>query len=182
MVRTMPPVSGRDEAWFRRFYEEHYAAILGYALRRSADPQDAADVVADTFLVAWRRRQTIPAGAEARLWLYGVARRTLANQRRGTARRGRLGERLRQELALRPSGAEERDGDGDGAIRAALAALRPADRELLLLTAWEGLQPRELAVVLGCSPNAAKVRLHRARKRLADELKPPARAGHVEVR
>ncbi|MFG2049725.1 RNA polymerase sigma factor [Micromonospora sp. NPDC048935] len=60
---------------------------------------DAADVVAETFLVAWRRRQDMPVGGEARLWLYGVARRVLANQHRGGVRRQRLGERLRQQIS-----------------------------------------------------------------------------------
>lgn len=68
---------------FRRVYLEHFEPLLAYALRRVAHPEDAADVVAETFLVAWRRRHDIPADDEARLWLYGVARRVLANHHRG---------------------------------------------------------------------------------------------------
>jgi RNA polymerase sigma-70 factor (ECF subfamily) len=86
------------EATFRRLYAEHGRAVLAYAVRRSIDAADAADVVADTFLVAWRRLPDVRAGDEARLWLYGVARRTLANQRRAERRRERLAERLRREL------------------------------------------------------------------------------------
>ena len=182
MVRTMSVIGTRDEQRFRRLYEANYRAILGYALRRVEDPEDAADIVAETFLVAWRRGDAVPAGDEALLWLYGVARRALANQRRSALRRGRLGERLRQELATAPPAAAGREDESSGAVRAALAELRPADRELLLLAAWEGLDSRQLAVVLGCSPNAAKVRLHRARKRFAAALKPSTDAGHVQVR
>ena len=91
--------AGRDET-FRRLYHENFDALLGYALRRTARPEDAADVVADTFLVAWRRQRDVPPGEQARLWLYGVARRTLANQRRGDVRRTHLGERLGADLAL----------------------------------------------------------------------------------
>jgi DNA-directed RNA polymerase specialized sigma24 family protein len=87
------------ETRFRRLYAEHGREVLAYALRRTADAEDAADIAAETFLVAWRRTGEVPAGAEARLWLYGVARRTLANQRRGERRRDRLAQRLRHDLA-----------------------------------------------------------------------------------
>jgi RNA polymerase sigma-70 factor (ECF subfamily) len=158
----------------RRRFEEVYAAncgpILGYALRRTENPHDAADVLAETFLTAWRRLDAVPPGGEARLWLYGVARRVLANHRRGERRRMVLGERLRAELAAgyRPPGY---DGDRDLAgVAAAYRGLPEADRELLALVGWEGLDPGEVAVVLGCSRNAVRVRLHRARRRFADSL------------
>ena len=85
---------------FRRLFGDHERELLAYALRRVDRPEDAADVVAETFLVAWRRMDRVPAGDEARLWLYGVARRQLANQRRGQLRRSRLADRLRSELAV----------------------------------------------------------------------------------
>ena len=91
------PGSDHDER-FRDLYTRHFDALLAYAVRRVPRPEDAADVVADTFLVAWRRRSHLPAGDEARLWLYGVARNMLANKRRGDRRRDRLGEALRQRL------------------------------------------------------------------------------------
>jgi RNA polymerase sigma-70 factor (ECF subfamily) len=68
---------------FRRLFDDAERDLLAYALRRVDRPEDAADVVAETFLVAWRRLDDVPPGAQARLWLYGVARRQLANQRRG---------------------------------------------------------------------------------------------------
>src|ERR1700742_4925070 len=90
---------GRAGASLNRLYAEHGRDVLAYALRRAPTAEDAADAVAETFLVAWRAAADVPAGPEARLWLYGVARRALANQRRGEHRRARLAERLRGELA-----------------------------------------------------------------------------------
>ena len=156
------------EARFRKLYADHGREILAYALRRVDDPEDAADVLAETFLVAWRRSADIPAGPQARLWLYGVARRTLANHRRGERRRARLNERLRAEL-VDAIGDWASDDGAAGAI-AALGRLDPRDRELLRLTAWEELSPRQAAAVLGLSPVAARSRLHRARRRLRREL------------
>jgi RNA polymerase sigma-70 factor, ECF subfamily len=154
------------EARFSRLYRDHEREILRYALRRSADPQDAADVVAETFLVAWRRLVEVPIGAEARLWLYATARRTLANHQRGIKRRTRLAERLREELRRQlPSQAA-----GERPVLDALATMSDADRELLMLVGMEDLSPSEAARVLGISTMAARTRLHRARRRLRARL------------
>jgi RNA polymerase sigma factor (sigma-70 family) len=150
---------------FRAVYDGNYNRVLGYALRRTGSREDAEDVVAETFLTAWRRLEQIPAGAEARLWLYGVARNTLSNQRRGERRRVRLAGTL-QSAASRST----RSDDEVAGVAAALARLGDGDRELLTLAAWEGLDPGEIATVLGCSRNAARIRLHRARRRFAREL------------
>ncbi|MET8833450.1 RNA polymerase sigma factor [Micromonospora sp. NPDC004540] len=153
---------------FRRVYAADFEPLLAYALRRVAQPEDAADVVAETFLVAWRRRRDLPADAEVRLWLYGVARRVLANHHRGGIRRQRLGERLRQRITS-AVGADPGSAVPERlAVRAALARLGELDREVLLLTVWEGLEPREAAEVLGVSPAAVRTRLSRARARLRD--------------
>jgi RNA polymerase sigma-70 factor (ECF subfamily) len=152
---------------FRAIYDANYHRILGYALRR-AGPEDAHDLVAETFLVTWRRLEEVPEGEAALLWLYGTARRVLANQRRAVRRRVRLRARLRAEPALDiPIAAPDR---GLNAAAAAFARLRPEDRELLALVAWEGLEAGEIAEVCGCSPNAARIRVHRARRRFAREL------------
>src|SRR4051794_7101613 len=158
---------------FRRLFDDAERDLLAYALRRVERPEDAADVVAETFLVAWRRLDDVPAGDQARLWLYGVARRQLANQRRGQLRRSQLAGRLRDELptamaaAAAASGAEE---DRAGVVRAALGRLDATDRELLALRSWEGLSPAEIAVVLEVPAVTLRSRLHRARKRLRAEL------------
>ena len=150
---------------FGRLYRDQGRAILAYALRRVEDPEDAADVVAETFLVAWRRLNEVPDDTKARLWLFGVARRVIANRHRAERRRTRLGERLaesvRTELATQPAPT----GEAAEVLRA-VGCLNAGDRELLLLVSWEELSPGEAARVLGVSPLAARSRLHRARRRL----------------
>lgn len=161
-----------DHALRRRFceiYEANHASIAAYALRRAATPEDAADVVAETFAVAWRRIRQVPAERAATLWLFGTARRVLANQRRGERRRRRLSLRLQAQ----PAQASQADGERVGELevaKAALERLSAEQRDLLGLVAWEGLSTAELAAVLGCSQNAAKIRLHRARRALWGEL------------
>ncbi len=131
-------------------------------LRRRADAATAEDVLGDVLLVMWRRRSDLPEGAELP-WCYGVARGCLANARRGDDRRLRLVRRLEQQPA-------EHDPSDDPDLDAVLTALPAKDRELLRLWAWEQLAPREIAVVLGISPNAASIRLHRATAKLRKEL------------
>jgi RNA polymerase sigma-70 factor (ECF subfamily) len=158
---------GRElaQVQFSRLYREQGQAILAYTLRRVDGRENAADVVAETFLIAWRRLAEVPAGAEARLWLYAVARRTIANLHRSERRRtrlgGRLAESLRTELATQPAPS----GEAAEVLRA-MAGLSGEDRELLLLVSWEGLSPSEAAKGLGVSSLAARSRLHRARRRL----------------
>jgi RNA polymerase sigma-70 factor (ECF subfamily) len=150
---------------FTAIYRSNYHRLLGYALRRTSE--DAAhDVVAEVFLVAWRRLEEVPEGDAARLWLYGTARRVVANQERALRRRERLSERIRRERA--PDVAPVAGADVDAA--AAFARLRPDERELLALVAWEGLDAGEVAHVCGCSRNAARIRLYRARRHFAHEL------------
>lgn len=160
-------VLGRELAQSRygRLYRDQGRAILAYALRRVEDPEDAADVVAETFLVAWRRLDEVPIGTGARLWLFAVARRVIANLHRAERRRTKLGQRLaeslRTELATQPAPA----GEAADVLRA-IGGLGGDDRELLLLISWEELSPGEAAKVLGISSLAARSRLHRARRRL----------------
>jgi RNA polymerase sigma-70 factor (ECF subfamily) len=156
------------EARINDLYRDHARDILGYALRRTRDPEDAADVVAETFLVAWRRLGEVPLDGDARLWLYGTARHVLANHDRGARRRDRLTERLRDELR-RQLPVVHRTGEGS-ALLEALAGLAEADRELLMLIGWEELTPTQAARALGISPLAARTRLHRARRRLRARL------------
>lgn len=153
---------------FEQVYNANHGPVLGYVVRRTGSPDDAADVIAETFLTAWRRLDDVPAGEEARPWLFGVARRVLANQGRAERRRIALGERLRSELAVARYGREPSADLRD--VAAAFRNLPDADREILALAGWEGLDPGQIAVVLGCSRNAARIRLHRARRRFADRL------------
>lgn len=159
----------REQA-FRRIYRAHYQQVLAYARRRTTE-HEAEDVVAQTFLVAWRRLGDIPPGEEALPWLYGVARRVLSELRRGERRRGRLVSKLVGLAGSRASEPEplRRAGEHE-AVDLALSRLRPKDREVLRLAEWEEMSPREMAAVLGSSVNAATIRLHRARRRFARAL------------
>ena len=157
-----------DATRFEALYRSCYQDLLGYALRRVDRPESAADVVADTFLIAWRRIDEIP-DDQARPWLFGVARNVLANHQRADRRRADLGARLRQELA----GATTIEPSVPPEIAHAFRALPEGDREVLRLVAWEGLSADELAVALGCTANAARIRLHRARRRFAEALRTP---------
>ena len=153
---------------FEEIYRDNRGPVLAYLLRRTSNADDAADVLADTFLTAWRRVDEVPPDGQARLWLYGVARYSLANHRRGERRRSVLAERLHAELAVayRPP-----DLDGHLADLAdALGSLSDTDQELLALVAWERLDHQQIASVLGCSRKVVDVRLHRARRRLAEAL------------
>ena len=153
----------RFEAVFREVYEP----LQRYARRRT-DLATADDVVADALLVVWRRLDDLPPGL-ALPWCYAIARRCLANRRRGDDRQARVADRLMGECRD-----EVIDGDPaidlalDPALEVALAQLDVDDREIVRLWAWEQLPPREIAVVLGISANAAAIRVHRAKRRLAD--------------
>jgi RNA polymerase sigma-70 factor (ECF subfamily) len=156
---------------FRRLFDTAYRPLLAYALRRTQRPEDAEEIVAETLLVAWRRRKDVPGGADAIPWLYGVARRLIANQRRGQGRRRRL-ERVLEPLtrATLDPGELAEAADMTRVVLAASRRLREDDQEILRLAAWEGLSHEQIAVSLGCSENAAALRLRRARQRLREEL------------
>lgn len=169
-------VAGDRNVAFRRLYQAHYAEIAAYA-RRRLDAEDAEDLVAETFLVAWRRLEDIPGGDLTRAWLYSVARRVLAQGRRSRGRWERLVNRLGglrrpEEVAVLTEDLEDRD-----VVRHALARLRPQDQELLRLAEWEELDRAELARVFGCSANAIAIRLHRAHRRFSEALDAVDRAG-----
>lgn len=157
------------EAGFRQLYADHSDDLLAYALRRVRNAEDAADVVAETFLVAWRRFGEMPSGDDARPGLFGVARRVAANQHRGERRRSNLAVRLQMEIAATVDDRPPSE-DPDNEVRVALLRLSPADRELLMLVSWEGLTPSQAAKVLEISPVAARSRLLRARRRLRREM------------
>jgi RNA polymerase sigma-70 factor (ECF subfamily) len=146
---------------FEQIYEEHREAVRAF-VRRRAPESIVDDVVSETFLVCWRKLDRIP--DEPLPWLYAVARKTLANQRRRLAREQRV------DAADRASVVAEVEPVGDSVLAAAFATLSERDREVLRLIAWEGLSLNEAAVVLGCSALACRVRYHRAKTRLARRL------------
>jgi len=153
------------QAQFERLYREYADRIHAYALRRTT-PGAADDVVAEVFLVVWRRLGRVP--DEPLPWLLGVARRVLANRRRTESRAAALHERLVDGRApVQPAVVSP---ELDDRVQRALAGLSERDRELLLLIAWEGLRVNEAAQALGVRAGTMAVRLHRARQRLARAL------------
>ncbi|HET6505711.1 MAG TPA: sigma-70 family RNA polymerase sigma factor [Baekduia sp.] len=144
-------------------YDEYGARVLAFARRRT-DPATAEEITVDVFVVAWRRTADVP-DVEPLLWLYGVARRLLANAHRAQRRREALLTALK---GIRPPATH--DVREPGPLLEALAALGKADREVLMLSAWEDLDARQIAAVLGRSEPAVHQRLHRARQRLRAQL------------
>lgn len=158
----------RDDVWLGEVFERHAPALLAYARRRLASEEDADDVCAEVFAVAWRRRDVVPNPPLP--WLYGVAANCVAHVARARARSVRLGERLAGQPpgqgATDPATVVPQSLDARAQIAAALVALPESDAEVLRLWAWEQLEPSEIAQALGCSPGAARTRLHRAKDRL----------------
>lgn len=153
---------------FESLYTAHYPQVAGYIRRRVA-ADEADDVAARVFAVAWRRFDRVPPPPEDRLWLFGVARNCVAEHRRTEQRRLRLHARLAQDGTTGNASSAEPDS-GHEPVRAALDALRPRDREALQLVLWEELSHEEAAAVLGCSVNAFELRYRRARNRVRDAL------------
>ena len=145
---------------FDALFEAYRSDIVAYCSWRARSQSDAQDAVAEVFLTAWRRLDDVPNGYAARVWLYAIARRVLANQRRSLRRRLALQERLKIEATPAPDAAGE-----VALVREALALLAPSDREILLLAEWEGLTAEQIASVVGCLAVTARGRLHRARRR-----------------
>ena len=163
----------RERELLEGLFREHAEAVLGYALRRGAGADDAAEVVSEVMLIAWRKLGEVPRGEEARFWLLGTARFVLANQSRSRRRRTNLSERLSAEIEPESPASEQAAGSElRETVLEAMRKLPEPDREVLLLEAWEELRPSEIAQVLSLPPETVRSRLHRARARLRAELEP----------
>jgi RNA polymerase sigma-70 factor, ECF subfamily len=155
-----------DHEEFGRLYDDTSADLLAFLLRRCRTAEDAADCLSETYRIAWEKRSRIPAGDDARPWLFGVARNVLRRERTSDERTAAVS----RDLAIAARLATATSGGPDSPVVAALAALSPLDREIVTMLSWDGLAPREVAVVLGLSPNVVRVRAHRARQRLRVRL------------
>jgi len=163
-----PAVSAAER--FEALYTGSYQEISGY-VRRRVPPDGADDVVAQVFTVAWRRFGQVPGPPQDRLWLFGVARNCAAEHHRAATRRLRLRTRLSQEPAAVAHVPGPGGPDHDpGPVLAALASLKPRDREALQLVLWDELSHAEAAAVLGCTVNAFELRYRRARNRVRDAI------------
>lgn len=154
---------------FREIYQANAERVFAYALRRTSR-QEATEVVADTFLIAWKRVNQLP--DDPLPWLLGVARKVVANRRRGQRRRSALESKLERatSTASRPTDDPAELAEARSTISHALDGLRPWDQEALRLIAWDGLDHKQAARAMGCSPSTFAVRLHRARRRFEAQL------------
>lgn len=167
-----------DENRFRDLFGRHHQAVMAYFMRRIPDEADALDATEDVFLVGWRKLDEVPEGDAALLWLYGVARRVLANHRRGRARFARLRHKIAAEpvYPTRDPATEAILSVQEEQMLEALTTMPEKDREVLLLTYWEQLPHEEIGRILGCSTEAVHVRRYRAVNRLGNAL---GRTGHI---
>ena len=163
------PTAGAREA-FEQLFQETRASLSAYLGSRCKDTELAADLFAETYLIAWQKLGSIPPGDQAKLWLFGVARNLMLKGFRQRRVADALVERLAGELRRAHVEHPQIDDHPRLLLRAALNSLSEGDREILMLTAWEGLTPREIAAVMGISANVVRVRLHRARRRVAQRL------------
>ena len=159
-----------DALAFEHLFSTNREDLTRFAARR-VGAETASDVVAEVFLIAWRRRADYSPG-EARLWLFGVAHKVIANELRTQGRKTRLAEKLQQ------TSSGESDDPSEAAatamyVRSVLAMLPWHEQEALRLTQWESLSTAEAATVMGCSQAAFRVRQHRARRPLAALLTDP---------
>ncbi|MDP9866686.1 MULTISPECIES: RNA polymerase sigma factor [Streptosporangium] len=160
-----------EEKWFDWMFRTFYEPVWAYAARR-VGLAVADDIASCTFHTAWRKRHRIPRDDDRAVvaWLYRVAWGHVRNATRGECRRQRLAGLLRQ-LPPDPPGGGSRDEEVRGAMETAMARLRPKDGEVLRLHYWEDLAVEEIGRILGLTPNAVRVRLCRARLRLAESLR-----------
>lgn len=185
MSRTPAEPDAARRARFEALFRVVYEPLQRYVRRRAA-ADVADDLVAEALTVVWRRLDDVPDDDRALAWCIGVARRCLANHRRSDGRRGRLVERLAAQPVVDAIPAVDAASSGqvdDPQLELALARLSADERELVQLWAWDGFEPREIAEVMGLSANAVSIRLHRLRRRLADDLndgrKNEGAAGHM---
>lgn len=178
-----PAVERAAPERFRALVAEVTDPVRRYLWRRT-DEATADDVLAETLVVLWRGRDREPRDPVP--WAIGIARKQLANARRAAARRDRLVARIATvdpPAVVAPDEPDDEADARDAAVRRTLARLRPADADVLRLWAWDELEARQIADVLGISANAAAVRLHRARRRFEQEFgKDGDRAGQVGVK
>jgi RNA polymerase sigma factor (sigma-70 family) len=165
-ARTTWKMGDVDQVSWEWLYAEHADRVFAYA-RRRVGRQDAPDIVADTFLAAWRRREAIP--ADPLPWLYAVARNVISNTRRAARRRDALQSRL---AVAHPADGDDpsRHADERADVLSALQQLPPMEREALMLVTWEDLEPHRAAAALGCTAATLRVRLHRGRRKLRSLL------------
>lgn len=169
-----------QHATLEELHDANAADLLTYLGRRVAIAADAADLLSETFVIAWRRIDELPTDPhEARMWLFGVARRVLGNASRSAARRHDATARLHAHLSTLPATLMDADTLD---VQHAIAALPDDQGELIRLVLWDGFTVSEAAHILDISDATARGRYQRARMRLRDALITTHRAGEVDSR
>ncbi|WP_423494930.1 RNA polymerase sigma factor [Microbacterium esteraromaticum] len=157
-------------------FRQEAPGLLGFFVRRVSPPEDAADLVSETFLAAWRSKQRDAVAPDLRrAWLFGIARKVLSQYRRGRRRRSALSERVRASVGadlaaggVHPS--DEFDPELVEHVRELIRCLSPLDREIIELVYWEGFTQEEVATILGKPSATIRSRLSRARAVLRNQL------------
>lgn len=170
----------RGAETFSELYRRTHVDVLAFLLRRCASPEDAADCLAESYLVAWQKREQMPTGAETRPWLFGVARNVM---RRGNERQGHTAtatSALAAELRISGAACPAPDLTGPDPVTTAIGELPELEREIITMLIWDELAPREVAAILGLSPNVVRVRAHRARAKLKVALTSAQERGESE--
>jgi RNA polymerase sigma factor (sigma-70 family) len=164
------------EAVFTELYRATVRDVLAFLLRRCATAEDAADCLAETYMIAWRKRHALPSSVEARPWLFGVARNVMHRNRERTHRADVIAQQLASVLAIstpeQTTTATDDRTDTEDRLLDAMTELSEIDQEILKLIVWDGLSPTETATALKMSPNIVRVRAHRARSKLKAALAP----------
>ncbi len=165
-----------QRAAFAEFFCATRTDLLAYLARRCSSPEEAADLLAQTYMIAWQKLELVPPGEGARPWLFGVARKLILKGVSQRHREDALVERLAVELREAQPATGLAEDERHETLRRALATLPETEREIVTLAAWEGLTPKQIASVMGMSANLVRVRLHRARARLRRQLDLPGSA------
>jgi len=156
---------------FESLYIEYRLQVLAYCTRR-IDRSLASDACSETFLVAWRKVEDLPVPPQTLPFLYGVAAKVIANQRRTVRRKTRLDHKMRNlgvATAEDPSVVVIR-AERDRQVEAAVRSLNSRDREIVMLYAWEELPRSAIAEMMGMTKSAVDQRIHRSYKRLGRTL------------
>lgn len=181
------PMIGTDPEIFDAFYTEHLEDLQRFVARRIGDPERAADLTADIFLAAIGSAHRYRPGGTPKTWLYGIAVLVVADDRRQGARERARGERIRGSAFLDEEEAARVEERIDAAARArriyqALDRLGEDERAVLELVAIDELTVAEAAAAVGVRPVTARVRLHRARRKVRADLDEAAAAPAKEER
>ena len=153
-----------------RAVSEHASALLAYLTRRTALPHEAADLLAETFLILWKRAASLPPlDEEVRPWMFGIARNVFLHHQRSAIRQRAVADRLRNELLTDPSSGFVDSTEFDDLHRI-LQELDPVDRDIIGLVHWEGFSLVEVSRMLRVKEGTVRSRYHRARARLREQL------------